>query len=168
MSNYLGIQPDIIVLGKALGNGYPISVVGGKRKFMDTPDYFISSTHAGELSGIEAALSTLDYLTPAKLSNLWERGKWFQAQFNKITPKLQIVGLPTRAVWEGEELFKALFWQTMCKSGVLLGKAFFLNFNHTRKLLRDVLSLSKKVVKAIEGGKVKLEGQLPLEVFKRT
>jgi glutamate-1-semialdehyde aminotransferase len=102
MANYLGIQPDLMVLGKALGNGFPIAVVGGRKKFMDTPDWFVSSTHAGEVSGIQAALETLDYLKPYKLERLWARGRWFQEEFNQLTPRLQLIGLPTRATWEGD------------------------------------------------------------------
>jgi glutamate-1-semialdehyde 2,1-aminomutase len=43
-STYFGIQPDLICLGKALGGGLPISVVGGKKEIMNCGEYFVSST----------------------------------------------------------------------------------------------------------------------------
>lgn len=34
-SNIAGLKPDLIVFGKAVANGYPIAVLGGKRALMD-------------------------------------------------------------------------------------------------------------------------------------
>lgn len=167
MANYLDIQPDIIVLGKALGNGFPISVVGGKAKFMDTPDYFISSTFAGEQNSLEKALDTLDYLSPVKLERLWCNGAWFQQEFNKLTPGLKLKGIPTRAVWEGDKEFKDLFWQECIKRGVLFGKAWFITFAHTRKVLKDTLKVCREAMKSINNGAT-LEGEPSKEIFKRT
>ena len=32
--NYFGIKPDLTTLGKALGNGFTIAAVGGKKEIM--------------------------------------------------------------------------------------------------------------------------------------
>jgi hypothetical protein len=69
--------------------------------------------------------------------------------------------------WKGEEVFKAIFWQEMWKRGYFLGKLFFLSFNHTQDILDTFLLVAKEVIKEIEAGKIKLEGSLPKEVFKR-
>ncbi|HEO64085.1 MAG TPA: aminotransferase class III-fold pyridoxal phosphate-dependent enzyme, partial [Candidatus Omnitrophica bacterium] len=54
------IEPDIVVLGKALGNGYPISAVVGKKDVMQAAqDTFISSTFWTERIGFVAALETV-------------------------------------------------------------------------------------------------------------
>lgn len=47
VSNWQNIQPDIICLGKAIANGFSLSVVAGKREVMDCGEYFISSTFSG-------------------------------------------------------------------------------------------------------------------------
>ena len=39
------IEPDMVILGKALGNGYPISAIVGRERLMNAAeDTFISST----------------------------------------------------------------------------------------------------------------------------
>jgi hypothetical protein len=167
MAQYLGIEPDIICLGKAIANGYPLAVVGGKAKYMDTPDYFISSTFAGELSSIYKGIETVKALTPKVLNDLWKKGSWFQEEFNKITPKLQLIGIPTKMVYEGEELFKNLFWQEMCLKQWLTGKALHIFVYHTKETLKKFIIDSKECIQRIESGKVKLKGELSKPVFRR-
>ena len=42
----IGLKPDLVVYGKALGNGFAISAVIGKKKIMDiAQDTFVSSKH---------------------------------------------------------------------------------------------------------------------------
>ena len=53
----INIFPDLVTFGKALGNGYAITAVLGKKKIMNTfSDTFISSTFWTERSGYVAAL----------------------------------------------------------------------------------------------------------------
>lgn len=61
----LGVTPDLAVFGKAVANGYPLSVVGGRREIME----LIASgrvVHAGTFNGnplaTTAALATLQTL----------------------------------------------------------------------------------------------------------
>ena len=55
-----GINPDMAVFGKALGNGYPITAIIGTRTIMEaSTDSFISSTFWTERIGPVAALATL-------------------------------------------------------------------------------------------------------------
>ena len=55
------IQPDLLILGKALGNGYAINAILGTRDVMSSFDKtFISSTFWTERIGSVAALATLD------------------------------------------------------------------------------------------------------------
>jgi glutamate-1-semialdehyde 2,1-aminomutase/spore coat polysaccharide biosynthesis protein SpsF len=167
VSNYFGIQPDLICLGKALGNGYPIAIVGGREEIMETQGYFISNTHNGELSALEAALKTLDFLSHSVIADLWNRGKSFQDAFNALTQKLKIVGYPTRGELRGDDDFKALFMQEMCRRGYFFGRAWFICHAHTSVILGDAIAAAADVVRTIESGLVKLEGPPPRPVFKR-
>ena len=64
-----GIDPDISIFGKALGNGYAISAVIGKEKVMNAAkDSFISSTFWTERIGNLAGLATLKEM---KRLNSW-------------------------------------------------------------------------------------------------
>ena len=167
VSNHFDIQPDIMCLGKALGNGYPLSVVGGKKEIMDTPDYFISSTFAGEHSAINEAIQVLNVISNDDIKELWERGEWYQEEFNKLSTRIQLKGYPTRAVWDGDETYVAIFHQEMFKRGYLLGKAWWVMFAHSRKILEKELLDSKEVIERMESGGVGLEGKLPEMIFKR-
>jgi glutamate-1-semialdehyde 2,1-aminomutase len=167
MANYLGIEPDLICLGKAMANGYPISVIGGKAKFMDTKDYFISSTFAGERLAIYSSIVTMQKLTPKVLSDLWEKGARFQKEFNKITPRLQLIGIPTKMVYQGDDMTKHLFWQEMCLRGFLTGKALHIFVSHTPEILTSFIKNAKECLKLIKNEKVQLKGELSKPVFKR-
>jgi glutamate-1-semialdehyde 2,1-aminomutase len=58
---HLGLEPDIAVYGKALGNGYPISAIVGSEAVMDmAQESFISSTFWTERMGPSAALATIE------------------------------------------------------------------------------------------------------------
>ena len=54
------IQPDLAMFGKALGNGYPITSIIGKKSIMETlSDSFVSSTFWSDRIGPTAGLASL-------------------------------------------------------------------------------------------------------------
>jgi len=63
-----GLEPDMICLGKALGNGMPITALVGKREIMDhfvtyregEPYAFYSGTHLGEMLSLAAARCVIE------------------------------------------------------------------------------------------------------------
>ena len=56
-----GLDPDFIVLGKSLGNGYAISAVGAFRSYKnELENCFLSSTQWTESIGLHAAVCTLN------------------------------------------------------------------------------------------------------------
>lgn len=58
-----GIDPDLVVLGKAMANGFPLAAVGGRREVMEAARRtWISSTLATEMVGLAAAEATLDVM----------------------------------------------------------------------------------------------------------
>jgi glutamate-1-semialdehyde 2,1-aminomutase len=64
-----GIEPDLIVYGKALGNGYPIAAVAGKRALMEHfvhPDpekrVLLAGTYNGHPVPTAAAIATIERL----------------------------------------------------------------------------------------------------------
>lgn len=60
---YFGVTPDLTTLGKGLANGYPLSAVVGKEKFMQLMDeIFFSFTFGGETLSLAAALAVMTKL----------------------------------------------------------------------------------------------------------
>jgi glutamate-1-semialdehyde 2,1-aminomutase len=58
-----GVQPDLMVIGKAIANGFPLAAVGGSAPVMDQAHRtWISSTTATEFVSLAACLATLDVL----------------------------------------------------------------------------------------------------------
>lgn len=58
-----GIRPDLVVMGKALANGFPLAAVGGRSQVMaGVTRTWISSTLATEFVSLAAARATLDVM----------------------------------------------------------------------------------------------------------
>ena len=58
-----GIRPDLVVVGKAIANGFPLAAVGGPAEVMGAATRtWISSTLATEFVSLAAARATLDVL----------------------------------------------------------------------------------------------------------
>jgi glutamate-1-semialdehyde 2,1-aminomutase len=165
-SEYYGIEPDLICLGKAIGNGLPLSVVAGKKDVMSCDEYFISSTFAGETLSLAAALKTMTLLqTKYDLYHLWEKGAQFINRFNTLgSGMIAIEGYPSRGVFVGDPMIKALFWQEAVKAGILFGPSWFFNFKHI-DLMDEVLSTCGDIILRIKVGSVQLEGELPKSPF---
>lgn len=75
---YLGVIPDMTVLGKAISNGYPMAAVVGSRAVMEpAARMFLSSTYWSDTIGLRAALTTVRELkrrgVPAYLHQLGTR-----------------------------------------------------------------------------------------------
>lgn len=57
------VTPDLATFGKAMGNGWPISCIAGRREIMQVfDDAFVSFTFAGDVSAMAASLKVLDIL----------------------------------------------------------------------------------------------------------
>lgn len=166
VSNFYGISPDLICLGKAIANGMPLAVVAGKAALMDCGEYFVSSTYAGEMLSLAAAKKTMTLLqTKYDISLLWDKGSAFIKKINELLPgKLWIEGYPTRGVFRGDDVTKALFWQEACRAGILFGPSFFFNFAHV-DVMDTVLNSCSDIAMRIKTGSVKLVGEMPSSPF---
>jgi glutamate-1-semialdehyde aminotransferase len=74
------VIPDLSTFGKAMANGYPISAVVGRAKFMDVCEkkVFVSSTFFPNSLEMAAALKCIEILQRDKIIDLvWEKGVAF-------------------------------------------------------------------------------------------
>jgi glutamate-1-semialdehyde 2,1-aminomutase len=137
---YLGITPDMTVLGKAISNGYPMAAVVGRRDVMGpAARMFISSTYWSDTIGLRAALTTIRELkrrnVPAYLHKL---GTEIQERINRAAEETGFAarcdGLAVHPSLRfrtddpaAKALLTTLYIQEMAKRGCHGYAAFYLN-----------------------------------------
>lgn len=152
--NY-GVDPDIAVFGKALGNGFPISAVIGRRNVMDfARDSFISSTFWTERIGFVAALASIKKMeennVPKLLTHYGERinAGWCQLA-QKHGLKIRIHGIPslTHIAFEAEQplAVQTLYAQEMLAKGYLLGAAVYTTYAYSDEIIDRFIADSDSV-----------------------
>jgi glutamate-1-semialdehyde aminotransferase len=159
------VEPDLIVLGKAMANGFPLAAVGGNRDLMNG-NYFVSSTYAGDTASLAAFLAVSTELAKStyQISDLWNQGERFLDEFNKLSRDIQIVGYPTRGRFAAEKRSLALFFQEACKAGILFGPSWFYNF-HLAEHREQVINTCGAILGKLSRDEIKLEGELPSSPF---
>jgi glutamate-1-semialdehyde 2,1-aminomutase len=180
----LGFNPDIVVYGKALGNGFAISAVVGKREVMSAAqESFISSTFWTERVGFVAGLKTVEILLRDRV---WEHlikigtaiGEGWLRLGKKHGLKLEVTEykpLISMKLGYGDEnpAIVTLFIQEMLKRGYLAAASVYVSHAHTMRIVEDYLKAADDVfdllAKAITSNTVKskLETRVKSETFKR-
>ena len=170
VSRWWNIDPAITCLGKAIANGFPLAVVGGKEYIMDNPDVFVSSTYSGDCVSLAACVATINQIQKKNIKDLWYYANRFQDNLNDMTSEIgvELKGYGTRGMFDVTNHNTALFLQEAARAGIFMGKAFFYNFAHMEYGVDEwVLNALGDVVNKIRNGKVALEGQPPQETFVR-
>lgn len=140
-----GVEPDIAVFGKALGNGYAITAVIGRRAVMEASQKsFISSTFWTERIGPAAGLKTLEIMERLKSwETITETGKLVKSQWQKLADKnglaIEISGLPALAgftvVSKDALAYKTLITQEMLEHGYIADNSFYASIAHDQEVL---------------------------------
>jgi glutamate-1-semialdehyde 2,1-aminomutase len=168
VSNWWSLDPDLILLGKGMANGYPLSALGGRKEILDATEYFYSTTFGGEAVSLAASKAVVEEINHRNLEDLMFYGKRLQLKLNELHKEIRFDGYGTRAMFNITNPTAALFAQEMVRAGFLFGKAFFFNFSHLEANIEElVISSAKSVMDRIQSGSVKLEGDMPQESFKR-
>ncbi|XYI02650.1 aminotransferase class III-fold pyridoxal phosphate-dependent enzyme [Sorangium sp. So ce1128] len=99
VQQYLGVEPDLTTLSKALGNGWPISAVLGKREVMQAGEGLpLSATYHGETAAMAAALMTLEIIDREPVQDhVWHLGERLIDGLNTLVARHR---LPARAYAE--------------------------------------------------------------------
>lgn len=70
----LGIEPDLLLLGKSIAGGLPLGAVVGRKALLDTlPKGGLGGTYSGNPIACAAGLATLDEMTDSNLSSWGDR-----------------------------------------------------------------------------------------------
>lgn len=97
---YYGVTPDITTLSKGIANGYPISLVVGKRRIMRAAEKsHISASWFPSTIGIAAALATIKELEETNaIDHLWRIGQKLSDGLKDLIRsskvKAEVIGVP--------------------------------------------------------------------------
>jgi glutamate-1-semialdehyde aminotransferase len=136
-----GVDPDMAVFGKALGNGYAVTGVIGRRDIMEAAqNTFISSTFWTERIGSAAALATLAVMGKERS---WEKitatGQDITARWQTLGKKhglpITTAGVPALTSFSfkspNAQAYKTLITQEMLAKGYLAGNSVYTCTEHT-------------------------------------
>ena len=176
-------MPDIDVFGKALGNGYAITAIIGKKDIMKAANgSFISSTFWTERIGSAAALATLNEMEKIKSWKIIDNNgnyiiKNWQIIANRHNIQIDIKGLPSLCNFsiksKNSDKYKTLITQELLKHRFLSSNTIYSSIAHTKSILNryfDQLDKIFKLIQKCENGlniDKLLENNIPQKGFER-
>ena len=169
-----GIEPHLATFGKAMGNGFAISALAGKREFMrlggldhDQPRLFLlSTTHGAETHALAAARETLRiYQRCDVIEHLYRQGERLRAEVNHsiaywgLSGFFEVLGRPCNLIYatvdaEGKrsQAFRTLFLQETIKRGII-APSLVVSFSHsdrdidcTIEIIHETLGIYRKAL----------------------
>jgi glutamate-1-semialdehyde 2,1-aminomutase len=154
-----GVEPDVAMFGKTIGNGYALTAVVGKREVMEAAQKtFISSTFWTERIGPTAALKTLEVMKQVKSWEIiTENGMKMQKGWNELAEnhdlKIMISGIPSLSTYsflsDNALKYKTFVTQEMLKMGFLASTNFYASIAHKKEHFDAYFVALDKVYKLI-------------------
>jgi glutamate-1-semialdehyde aminotransferase len=155
-----GVTPDLATFGKGLANGYPLSALVGKEKYMVImKDIFFSGTFGGETLSLAAAKAVLEKIKREKvLEHLSKLGGYLHKELDQLLSELDMLPLisytghpswsflifkdkDNTTSWE----LKTFFMQEMFKRGIFTIGAQTISYEHNQKDIDKLLHAYKEV-----------------------
>ena len=154
-----GVEPDMAMFGKSMGNGYAINAVIGRREVMEAAQSsFISSTFWTERIGPVASLKTLEVMEKLKS---WEkitttgnqiRKAWLQLA-EKYGLDMELWGLPALSGFTIKSphalAYKTLITQEMLDKGYLAANSVYVCTEHSPDIVEGYFSALDSVFELI-------------------
>jgi glutamate-1-semialdehyde 2,1-aminomutase len=180
------IRPDLSCWGKAMGNGFPVSALAGKREFMELGGlrtdreriFLLSTTHGPERGSLAAFRAVVDAYTSGdpigrmeQAGQLLVDGVQAAVREEQMADYIQLAGRPSCLTFitrdterVPSQAYRTLFLQELLKRGVL-GQSFVTSAAHTDLDIEQTVSAVRGALplykRAIERGSVQglLEGR---------
>ena len=140
-----GVEPDMAMCGKALGNGYAITATIGRRSVMEAAQStFISSTFWTERIGPTAALKTLEVMEREKSwVHSTETGSCIMSGWKNLAAKhglkIKVSGLKSICTLSFDSpnslAYKTLITQEMLDKGYLASNIVFPSLAHNQEII---------------------------------
>ena len=153
------IIPDMTILGKALGNGYAITAILGKKEIMKSANNsFISSTFWTERIGYVAALKTIEEMQKIRSwekinqTGLTIRKRWKKI-FNKYNLNVSIRGIKSLSNFvfnsKHHQAYKTFITQEMLRKNILATNTIYVSTKHSDKILKPYFNNLERISKII-------------------
>lgn len=163
ISQRIGLDPDLLTLSKALGNGWAVAAVLGKRAVMEAASgMHLSGTFHGDLAAMSAALEVLDIVErTGAAEHAWAMGERLIAGLRSIAADrgvpVQVFGEPLPpmpfmrfdiAAPDALERVRARFFEVALERGVLLHPRhmWFTSLAHTSADLTRTLEVADRAM----------------------
>ena len=149
---HFGIKADLSTFGKALGNGFAISAVVGKREIMRLGGldhhrdrvFLLSTTHGAETHALAASLAVMDvYRQEPVIETLHRQGHRLRtgieaaARRHRLDEHFTLAGQPCNLVYAcrdrdgaASQTYRTLFLQEMIRRGVL-APSLVVSYSHS-------------------------------------
>jgi glutamate-1-semialdehyde 2,1-aminomutase len=154
------VEPDMAMFGKALGNGYAITAVIGKREIMEAAQStFISSTFWTERVGPTAALKTLEEMERVKSwDTITNIGLMIRDRLQKLANlhelKIDQWGLPALSGYTFDSAnaleYKTYITQEMLKNKFLVGNSIYVCTEHKQEYIDRYFDILEKLFNDIK------------------
>ena len=161
-----GVEPDMAMFGKALGNGYGITATIGRREIMEAAQTtFISSTFWTERIGPTAALKTLEVMERVKSwETITQTGLNIRERWQKLADKHGLgvshwgLAALTGYTFKSDNAlaYKTLITQEMLAKGYLASNSVYVCTEHTAEVVDgyfDALDPLFATIKECEEGR---------------
>jgi glutamate-1-semialdehyde 2,1-aminomutase len=155
-----GVEPDMAMFGKALGNGYAITAIIGRREIMEAAQTtFISSTFWTERIGPTAALATLDVMSRTESwSQITKTGEAITQRWRELANKHELNittgGLPSLTNFTFDSpnalAYKTLITQEMLGKGFLASNSVYVCTEHTQDVVDEYFTLLDPIFQKIK------------------
>ena len=167
-----GITPDLTVLGKIIGGGYPVGGFGGCEDIMNLISPLGNVYHAGTLSGnpvsVAAGIKTISILkdNPDMYTKLNEKVAQFVKKLEKLVEKYNISATVNSAgslftiffsdkkvknlddaINTSDEMYN-IYFDTMTENGIMVPpskyEAHFISIIHSEEEMQKILEITEK------------------------
>lgn len=187
------VDPDLACWGKAMANGYSVSALTGKRKYMELGDlsspsrniFLLSTTHGAETHSLAAMMATLNaYTTLPVIETFYAQGEKLADGFrrliaeHRLTHAIDILGRPCCLSYATKDssgqpspILRALFLQEMIRRRILMS-SMVVTYSHSDSDIDRTLAAIDGALgicaKAIQEGIQKfLIGPPPRSIYRR-
>lgn len=164
-----GVAPDLSTFGKALGNGFSISALAGKREIMERGGlyhnhdrvFLLSTTYGAEYHSLAAAIEVMNvYKNNGVIEHLYAQGKKLRDGINQAVSELnlenyfEVLGDKTCCLvyntkdqeQKSSQDFRTLFLQETLKRGLLM-PSLIVSYSHSD---RDINYTAENIYEALK------------------